>query len=131
MENNQRINYGAIGAFINALKNNNNVLVDDHTGEEKAVDHIALFGNLDNQKIVYLPHSSKWNSGMYCSVNELYIEDGVVHLSTRSIGGVIQHSQGCTLPLACEAYNEGFPEGYRSLFMRIFDLTLEEPSWQI
>ena len=129
MEQNQRINYGTIGVFINALKNNNNMLVDDHTGEEKAVDHIALFGNLDNQKIVYLPHSSKWNSGMYCSVNELYIEDGVVHLSTRSIGGVIQHSQGRTLEEACEAYNKGFPEGYRSLFMRTFDLTLEEPSW--
>lgn len=67
--------------IISSMVTNNNGAIDDHTGKTQELIGICQLCNGD---IGALRKTDK-----AYSINELYVKDGVPHISTRSISGVV------------------------------------------
>lgn len=94
-------------SVLAAIKANDGLVEDDHrAGQKEAVDRlrkpyaIARFGN----HTVFL--LSEEQTTYFC-LNRMYVdEDGVAHLCSTSVGGVIELKTYRTLEAAIAAYND-------------------------
>jgi hypothetical protein len=116
------IRCGEVDAMIKAIQDNDNKVIDDHDKKLKRVSHFAIFQNREEQEFVFLPHSQEFKDWEYCSVNVLYLDqDGIPHLSRKSIGGVIQAKHG-SLEQAVQQYNDGLPGDFPMKFKTMVDV---------
>lgn len=69
------------GTIINTIVTNNNGAINDHTGK---VQELLGICQLQNGNIGALLDTDK-----AYSINKLYVENGVPHISTESITGVV------------------------------------------
>ena len=87
--------------IITMLRTSANV-IDDHDSVNniRAVDKIALFSKDGNEHVILL------SDDRYFSINPLKLKsDGVVHLSTSAVGGVVDVWHHGGLQKAIDAYN--------------------------
>lgn len=103
-------NLANFNALVEVLKQNNGRVVDDHQGrteENYTLAGVAALVKGDRVRAVALCNSR------YFSVNEMYLEDGKVHISRTSIGGaVMPMDYNMDIVRAVEGYNTdqaGYP----------------------
>lgn len=67
--------------IISSMVTNNNGAINDHTGKIQEMIGICQLRNGDIGALL--------KTDKAYSINELYVKDGVPHISTRSISGVV------------------------------------------
>lgn len=76
-------------------------IIDDHsTGHNIVLKGLATLDHKGVQRVVALC------AGIYFSLNHVYEEDGVVHLSRNSVGGVVKLLNKETMAEAIDVYNK-------------------------
>lgn len=84
--------------IINTVVTNNNGAINDHNGKVTSLIGIC---QLANGKIGALIDTDK---AYYC-INELYVEDGIPHISTLSISGTVMAYMDMTTKEGIDMFN--------------------------
>lgn len=91
--------------ILTAIKANDNKAVDDHRGgrsrdsDQRVVHAIAKYG-------VHTVMLLSAEETSYFCLNRMYVEDGVAHLDTTSVGGVLDMAVHGTLEEAIKQHND-------------------------
>lgn len=105
------------------LKTNSGTYIDDHHRHEKTTGIAKAIAVHGNHVVLLCPDAR------YFSVNRLYVENGQVHLSPISVGGVVSMSKGETLEEAIKVYNEEEMIFPRAKLTEVTYLTPEPIVW--
>lgn len=102
---------------VASVVTNGNGAINDHTGEVMKLLGLCL---LNNGEVGALLDTNK-----YYSINELYVKDGMAHISTRSITGTVSPDDDLTTPAGIESFNKTLTFNSRKIAKVV--LIIEEP----
>lgn len=88
---------------LDTLKQNNGQFIDDHshTSNFSKAKHVAIFKRANKEHVVILYENT------YFCLNPLVLDkEGVVHLSTTSVGGTLYKNAGQSLQDMVDCFNK-------------------------
>jgi hypothetical protein len=90
-------------AILEVVKANDGVIADDHgQGRTLKIAGIAILRRANEERGVVVPLIE--TKVGFC-LNNLYLQEGQVHVSRNSVGGLIENGKHADLKSAVEAFN--------------------------